>query len=937
MPRALVPCLTIVAAFQLHVAAAEPLYEDIPVPAPIREAARAVGLDAARDPALFLSDFIRLMHATPSGRLSSIETLEQVLNGAASSAGAESPLVPVPLTAAIWSRAVFDRQVEGSQLFHAIAADRRASLLAYGLTGVDDATLAFIAERPDLISAIYNESAAAFAAFADSIRIRDGRVAVPGGSASDAEWTLIVGARPDDPAAFIRGLLFQQSGRLGYLFDLVAKLEPAEAAFAVGAWIADPLLRSARFMALAGVAAGAYGEWSVDQQPFARPLYDLSFVLMRVPVDSRGAPTGFSTRSFWSAVFEGDAGPGAAPSAREDGVVDAAWLSALLASGNPYARGERLDQFSFAQRVFGAAGPGESSHVLEAVRAFRLHRTLLLALERMGITSPRVYRDVVSGVSRTIGREPDRAFWQLSQLQGSIAVIARLATVGTIDREQATRLVTSLVDVPLQDDGRYRGGIARWIQTELLPVLPDSVRAEARLLRGLAGPANPAASVLEWEGQQYRLDFAAAEFDRLIAVRERQASYSIDLALAVYRVVQLLDRDSATPEARSAAASLSTTSIEFARDLARSMPDILAPGVRRPPDARAVIASSAAELSAAAASNDTGSVRRVSGELADVVDSVLGEALLSIAYAMDLGDPGGTALLGRNVAMRHDFGLSHPEGSLRMRLPWSVPRQDFRPGVAWRVTGSLVGLDIALAPLGLRRLSADLPPQAPSLSSIEREAFAVSLALLEPRRLSDEDRRSITAAIGRGRSRVAALSADAVQEVERLAEEIGMGARRQHLLRWTLSNDSGSVPTLFSLVELLALGGSPRDADLDAWGMGALTTSSCACTRLLPPQRWRLLEGRPQLGIMAAVIADLNLHMAVMLDELEVPAPLTKSVLSVAVQEFIEQATPIHMNDWRGLFRAAQSVSRERIEDYVAAAAAVGGPLVPVDADAGQP
>ena len=78
-------------------------------------------------------------------------------------------------------------------------------------------------------------------------------------------------------------------------------------------------------------------------------------------------------------------------------------------------------------------------------------------------------------------------------------------------------------------------------------------------------------------------------------------------------------------------------------------------------------------------------------------------------------------------------------------LPWSLPRQDFMPGVPWHISGSLLGLDIALAPLALRRLTLDGLPDAPKLSSIEREAFAVGVSLMEPARLTDRDRDAIAA------------------------------------------------------------------------------------------------------------------------------------------------------------------------------------------------
>jgi hypothetical protein len=129
------------------------------------------------------------------------------------------------------------------------------------------------------------------------------------------------------------------------------------------------------------------------------------------------------------------------------------------------------------------------------------------------------------------------------------------------------------------------------------------------------------------------------------------------------------------------------------------------------------------------------------------------------------------------------------------------------------------------------------------------------------------------------------------------------------------------------MTELLFLGGVPT-ADLSAWGMSALASSGCFCTRLASPNQWRSLIGRPQLGLMASTVADLNLHTAVMLRKLRLPAAVAKSVLSAAVQDFIDEARPTDFNDWLTLVRTAQAVPRERIEDYVAVATAEG-PLVP--------
>ena len=64
------------------------------------------------------------------------------------------------------------------------------------------------------------------------------------------------------------------------------------------------------------------------------------------------------------------------------------------------------------------------------------------------------------------------------------------------------------------------------------------------------------------------------------------------------------------------------------------------------------------------------------------------------------------------------------------------------------------------------------------------------------------------------------------------------------------------------------------------------------------------------------------------LNELGLPAALARSVLSAAVLDFIEVVAPKDPDDWWTVARAAQALPRERFEDYIAAAAAVDGPLV---------
>src|SRR3954469_1030733 len=131
MPRALFLCTTIVAAFQIHLAAASPIIEDAPVMPGVAAIAAHLGIDAARDRAAFLSEITRLLYTPGEGR-----TLARIARAAGTvAAGSGATIrVPVPLPAEVWGRAVFHRAVSLDDLIEAIVTERRAALVAHGLT-----------------------------------------------------------------------------------------------------------------------------------------------------------------------------------------------------------------------------------------------------------------------------------------------------------------------------------------------------------------------------------------------------------------------------------------------------------------------------------------------------------------------------------------------------------------------------------------------------------------------------------------------------------------------------------------------------------------------------------------------------------------------------------------------------------------------------------
>jgi len=311
----------------------------------------------------------------------------------------------------------------------------------------------------------------------------------------------------------------------------------------------------------------------------------------------------------------------------------------------------------------------------------------------------------------------------------------------------------------------------------------------------------------------------------------------------------------------------------------------------------------------------------------DLGDDMLAYALISFAYAADIGDPDGAILLADDVSQRHDFGLAVREMDQRLRTAWALPRQDVVPGVPWHVTGSILGLDVALAPLTLRRISPDPIVEAPALTATEREGFATSVSLMNPFDLHDADRDAMAEAIERGRG---ILSSGDPQTLERSADRLAIDASRRRALRWTQAHEPDRLLSMFSLTELLVIGGG-RPADFAPWGMSMIAASGCLCSALEIPSRLSTLAGRPQLGLMSTVVADLQLHIAMMLKELQLPSALARLVASGAMQDFVDHVRPLDDGDWLTLARAARTIARDRIEDYLAVATAVG-PLVPDNA-----
>jgi hypothetical protein len=926
MPRAtILLCTTIVAAFHVQVLASGAVSQDVPVPGGTAAVARALGVTPAPDPARFVAEIARLRHvAVDDKRKTRVKGVRPLAAAPVDRVANEpqSDSVPIPLTVDLWSRAVLRRPVPPSEIVTAILSDSRAAHLCYGLAALDDETLAYFSEHSAVLRELYESAAAVFAAFAGRLRIADNRVVVPGGAAANALWEAVVGEKVDHPELFVRALYGREQGRIAYLYDTIADLDGPHAAFALGLWMKDAGVRVNRFKDLAAAARTAFPQWQPTRLPFARPLHDIASLLLRVEVEHDGSPSFPSQRAVWTWVFQSTdlMSDGPAVTRGLDDPIDAAWLARAIVFADVRARGERLDQLAFAHRVLAATDASQASELLIAVRVLPRYRMLMLALERIGVRNGAVYVSLSRRAQQLSATTERHRFVALAQFQGALALIMRMASAQTIDRESAEALVTSLGKVPLTNDGRYAGALSNWIDRELRGKLASADDLEAGMLRALAGgPTAPANGRIQWEGQVYRLDLAAAEERRLQGIREKQGGATLDMALELADVAR---KSIEVPATTDRVTMASETLKRIAVDLARTSSD----GVRH---AREIAVRTADDLSKLKTPGEAQRAAEVAAPLADLADDLLADALMGWTYALAISDADSPILLTDASTKRHEFGQSPADRGARPHSDWDLPRQVIAPGTPWRVAGSLIGLDVALSPLSLRRVDGNRVVDAPTLSTNEREAFAVSVTMLNPWLMRDRERDMAAEAIATGRRRIAALAEEA-SALDQIGSEIHLDGWRRRALRWTIAHDPGRIGSLFSLTELLVLGHGSVD-DFHPWGMSALASSGCLCTRLAAPNTWHMLLGRPQIGFMATAVADLNLHVALMLRELQLPAAITKSVLTAAVQDLIDEVRPTDANDWLSLVREAQTASRERIEDYVSAVTAEG-PLVPAAA-----
>lgn len=893
----------------------------------------AAGLPHHIERARSLTELVRILHRAPGDYDTSARlTRERVLAHLKTAADRPTTTVPSPLPPRAW-RDVLPASVDERALAPAIIANREAALMYLGLMSVDRETREALATERRLLQQLTRVSAGAFAAFAQALVVRGGRVEVPGGTDAEPLWSALAGVSATDLDRFVPVLFSADGGRLAYFYAAVAAADPAHQRFLLERGLGSTAQRIEALRSTYALIVAADHAWEPNLRPFSNATLDFESVVQQVQVDEQGRPVGLLSSEFWDGVF----GVVEPRSLVARGVVTPAWLASRLLFGGRIMRRERYESLLFAQRVFRSVDASGTQSLVDVFRTFGRYRALYLTLERMGVRDPALYRAAALRAGRLRADGSDEAFVEHVLFQGSLALLERAAFFGTLEQPGVDALVRSLLAVDPTTGRSSRQPVLAWFAHQFVPALAarvgsDPERIDDVVLRGVAG-ARPDAvlATIVYEDTPYAVDPAGGELVRLQRVREQQA------AMRLEPVVQFSERLTALAAGAQVADSVRQNVRALAALLAELRQELV--GLERDSrhdEALRDDAEDAGRVLAALGARDAGEVPAAAlRTLNRFADRAAADALLAWVYATALGDPQGAPIAGGDVARRHEFGLRGLGEDQRHLGPWALPVEDTNRNRTWRALGSLLGLDIAFSRLALRRMDGEYPPQPPTLAGFERLTLAQASALRSAFALTDADRDAIAAAVRRGHTRLAELSPQTLGRVDDVARELRMDGWRRAALQWSLVHDRAAVSSLVTITEEYWLGRAPAESPPIHWGASRLTLTGCWCLAFPEPRGWDTVTGRPGSGLLTTRFADVAVVAALALSDLKLPAALGQGLAAMLTQTAIDYGRQSHLDDLLSLSVALRRLTRPDFEDYVASLA-FDGPLRPYRApDAG--
>ena len=128
--------------------------------------------------------------------------------------------LPVIFEPAVWLKS--DRNKNHKDLLDALLGDPELARLYWGLAQIDEETRAALRVSPGLDRLLPLAPVLDF--YGEQIRIRSGRVLVPGGPQAESAWERLVGVSPRSPGEFVIALLSKDDGWMAPYYDSLARV-----------------------------------------------------------------------------------------------------------------------------------------------------------------------------------------------------------------------------------------------------------------------------------------------------------------------------------------------------------------------------------------------------------------------------------------------------------------------------------------------------------------------------------------------------------------------------------------------------------------------------------------------------------------------------------------------------------------------------------------
>ena len=520
MPARIAAVLVLVVSYGALSARQPAVRTSMPLPSSAEQLAAALGLPPA-DRSQLVTSIVRFVFDAPDGSNAANQKRRGILSSQLKGAATARPIsVPLPLDTSIWRETVLGYPVKDSDLAAAILSNRATALLYYGLATLDDDTLGWLG--PDRETLLHlRRNAAPFASFGRSIRIRGGRISVPGGRDAEPIWAAIVGADPGRPSIFVQRL-FRGNGRLAWFYDTIQHLNRDHQRLVFGDDDSEAV-RIERTRELLDVFESAAPEWQIPDRPFVRPALDPSVVGSLAAVNSNGGFIAPSRRKLWELVFRDRGGDALVAEAAADQLtadsrsLEPSWLARRISLVPAHIGHARLETFLFAQRRF-AERRSEEGTMVVALRGVMAFPALALTLERIGVTDAAAYAAAAraAGALNAIRSAESRTV-AIAEFQSALAIVDRAVRRGELDREAATALASSLVALPVSPTQGYGDVFAHWLRQHRTTIL-DREQSGAVLDAQLALLANIAS------------DSSRLPFERAVAGTLKAIVYDMHLA-----------------------------------------------------------------------------------------------------------------------------------------------------------------------------------------------------------------------------------------------------------------------------------------------------------------------------------------------------------------------------------------------------------------------